>query len=143
VAPKRHVTEDRSVASIDVRTLTPADTTAIPQAFGALGWPGKTTGLYERYLADQAAGDRVVFVAVCTPTTPLPDGASPDGASPGGAPRDGAPRDGASRDGAPRDGASGGAALDDVAPGDPAPGGGGRGFSRDATLLEARAYLRD
>jgi ribosomal protein S18 acetylase RimI-like enzyme len=51
------------VASIDVRTLRQADTATIPPAFSALGWPGKTAELYERYLAGQTAGDRLVFVA--------------------------------------------------------------------------------
>jgi ribosomal protein S18 acetylase RimI-like enzyme len=51
------------VASIDLRTLRHADTALIPPAFSALGWPGKTAELYERYLADQTAGDRLVFVA--------------------------------------------------------------------------------
>jgi GNAT superfamily N-acetyltransferase len=54
--------DDRPVR-IDIRALTTADTVAIPQAFDSLGWPGKTVALYERYLADQASGSRVVFVA--------------------------------------------------------------------------------
>jgi ribosomal protein S18 acetylase RimI-like enzyme len=55
--------DDRAVPAIDIRALTIADTVAIPRAFDALGWPGKTTALYERYLADQISGSRAVFVA--------------------------------------------------------------------------------
>jgi ribosomal protein S18 acetylase RimI-like enzyme len=61
------------VASTEVRRLTKADTTVLPQAFSALGWPGKTAELYERYLTDQAAGDRVVFVAEHAPADPAHD----------------------------------------------------------------------
>jgi ribosomal protein S18 acetylase RimI-like enzyme len=63
VALPSRVVDDRAVAAIDIRALTTADTVAIPRAFEALGWPGKTRALYERYLADQASGSRMVFVA--------------------------------------------------------------------------------
>jgi GNAT superfamily N-acetyltransferase len=43
--------------------LTPADIDEIVAAFAALGWPGKDRAQYERYVAEQAAGDRVVLVA--------------------------------------------------------------------------------
>ena len=62
------VVDDRAVATIDVRALTTADIVAIPRAFDALGWPGKTAALYERYLADQASGSRMVFVATSART---------------------------------------------------------------------------
>jgi ribosomal protein S18 acetylase RimI-like enzyme len=94
---RRPVTEDQSVASINVRTLRQADTATIPSAFSALGWPGKTAELYERYLADQTAGDRLVFVAEadvgtggnplsCASPSSSPRSASPSAASPSAAP---------------------------------------------------------
>jgi GNAT superfamily N-acetyltransferase len=43
--------------------LTPADIEEIVAAFAALGWPGKDRAQYQRYVAEQAAGDRVVLVA--------------------------------------------------------------------------------
>jgi ribosomal protein S18 acetylase RimI-like enzyme len=93
---RRPVTEDQSVASINVRTLRHADTATIPPAFSALGWPGKTAELYERYLADQTTGDRLVFVAEtdvgtggnplsCASPSSTPRSASPSAASPSAA----------------------------------------------------------
>jgi ribosomal protein S18 acetylase RimI-like enzyme len=63
VAPPDATGDDRAVVAIDVRALTTADTLAIPRAFEALGRPGKTVALYQRYLADQVSGSRLVFVA--------------------------------------------------------------------------------
>jgi GNAT superfamily N-acetyltransferase len=63
VAPPDAKGDDRVVVAIDIRALTTADTRAIPKAFEAIGWPGKTAALYEGYLADQASGSRLVFVA--------------------------------------------------------------------------------
>jgi GNAT superfamily N-acetyltransferase len=46
-----------------IGTLRPGDSEEIVAGFAALGWPGKDRPQYERYLAEQAAGDRVVLVA--------------------------------------------------------------------------------
>lgn len=45
-----------------IRLLEQQDIGAIAAAFAALGWP-KPAAQYERYLAEQAAGQRPVFVA--------------------------------------------------------------------------------
>jgi hypothetical protein len=39
------------------------DIDEIVAAFAALGWPGKDRAQYERYVAEQDAGDRVILVA--------------------------------------------------------------------------------
>ena len=46
------------VSGLEVRRLTAADPESIVAAFAALGWSGKTGGLYRRYLHEQT---RVVF----------------------------------------------------------------------------------
>ncbi|MEV6637543.1 GNAT family N-acetyltransferase [Actinoplanes sp. NPDC051470] len=43
--------------------LTSGDIDEIVAAFTVLGWPGKDRTQYERYLDEQAAGDRVILVA--------------------------------------------------------------------------------
>jgi hypothetical protein len=43
--------------------LTADDIDEIVAGFAALGWPGKDRAQYERYVTEQAAGDRVVLVA--------------------------------------------------------------------------------
>ena len=47
--------------SIDL--LAAGDIDEIVAAFAALRWPGKDRAQYQRYVAEQAAGDRVVLVA--------------------------------------------------------------------------------
>lgn len=51
--------------SLQLRALQADDVEPIVSAFAALGWPGKTHRLYEHYLAEQAAGNCVVLVALC------------------------------------------------------------------------------
>ncbi len=46
-----------------VRLLAHGDPARLATAFGAAGWPGKGVALYQRYLAEQASGQRVVWVA--------------------------------------------------------------------------------
>ncbi len=47
-----------------VRLLGPADPASLAAAFGAVGWPGRgSAALYRRYLGEQAAGQRVVWLA--------------------------------------------------------------------------------
>jgi GNAT superfamily N-acetyltransferase len=46
-----------------VRLLNAHDPVRLGTAFGALGWPGRTVARYERYLAEQQTGQRVVWVA--------------------------------------------------------------------------------
>lgn len=56
--------DHQAVSQVEIRPLTAADPFVITQAFAALGWPGKTIAHYRRYLDDQAAGTRAVFVAM-------------------------------------------------------------------------------
>ena len=49
--------------TFDIRLLIASDIQPIAAAFAALGWD-KPTSLYELYLAEQAAGERTVFVAL-------------------------------------------------------------------------------
>jgi GNAT superfamily N-acetyltransferase len=46
-----------------IRPLAPSDVDAIAAAFAAVRWPGKAVDLFQQYLAEQAAGDRVVLLA--------------------------------------------------------------------------------
>lgn len=46
-----------------VRLLNPQDPALLGTAFGGSGWPGKSASLYQRYLGEQAAGQRLVWVA--------------------------------------------------------------------------------
>lgn len=46
-----------------MRLLTTADAEPIAAAFAAIGWTGKTEAQYRRYVAEQEAGTRVVWVA--------------------------------------------------------------------------------
>src|SRR5690348_218613 len=46
-----------------VRALSPRDPSRLAAAFGAIGWSHKSASLYQRYLAEQVAGQRVVWVA--------------------------------------------------------------------------------
>jgi GNAT superfamily N-acetyltransferase len=46
-----------------VRPLTSRDPALLATAFGGAGWPGKSVALYQRYLGEQTAGQRVVWVA--------------------------------------------------------------------------------
>ena len=55
--------DHRPVDTVEIRLLEKADAVVIAEAFAALGWPGKTVAQYERYLADQEAGRRLIFVA--------------------------------------------------------------------------------
>jgi GNAT superfamily N-acetyltransferase len=48
---------------VRLRTLLTSDVEDLAGAFAAANWPGKTADLYTGYLADQAAGGRVVLVA--------------------------------------------------------------------------------
>jgi GNAT superfamily N-acetyltransferase len=48
--------------TIDIRPLKPGDPPVISAAFQAMGW-SKSVDQYERYLDDQAKGEREVFVA--------------------------------------------------------------------------------
>jgi GNAT superfamily N-acetyltransferase len=48
---------------VRIELLQPTDVDAMVAAFSALGWPGKDREQFERYLAEQAAGDRLVLVA--------------------------------------------------------------------------------
>jgi len=48
---------------MQIRTLIWSDVDSIAAAFAELGWPGKDAGLYRRYLDEQEAGERTVFVA--------------------------------------------------------------------------------
>jgi hypothetical protein len=43
--------------------LRASDIDEIVAAFAALGWPGKDREQYQRYVAEQDAGDRVILVA--------------------------------------------------------------------------------
>lgn len=51
------------VANVDIRPLQDADLEVIPPAFAAVAWPGKSVGQYQRYLREQAAGERLILVA--------------------------------------------------------------------------------
>jgi GNAT superfamily N-acetyltransferase len=46
-----------------LRALHPRDPARLAAAFGAIGWSHKSATLYQRYLAEQQAGQRVVWVA--------------------------------------------------------------------------------
>lgn len=46
-----------------IRLLSTRDPALLATAFGAAGWAGKNAALYQRYLGEQAAGQRVVWVA--------------------------------------------------------------------------------
>jgi GNAT superfamily N-acetyltransferase len=46
-----------------VRTLSSRDPAVLAAAFGSAGWAAKSAALYQRYLGEQAAGQRVVWVA--------------------------------------------------------------------------------
>jgi GNAT superfamily N-acetyltransferase len=46
-----------------IRLLGTPDPARLASTFGAAGWPGKSAALYQRYLGEQAAGQRVVWVA--------------------------------------------------------------------------------
>jgi GNAT superfamily N-acetyltransferase len=48
---------------LTIRPLAEPDVYTIAAAFAELGWPGKDTAQYRRYLAQQAAGERDVLVA--------------------------------------------------------------------------------
>jgi GNAT superfamily N-acetyltransferase len=48
---------------VSIALLQPTDLDEIVAAFSALGWPGKDRPQYERYLAEQVAGHRLVLVA--------------------------------------------------------------------------------
>ena len=63
IAAPDPVADHRPVDKVEIRSLERADAPVIAEAFAALGWPGKTVAQYERYLADQEAGRRLVFVA--------------------------------------------------------------------------------
>jgi GNAT superfamily N-acetyltransferase len=63
VAVSRTEVDHQTVENVDINRLTAADTEVIPKAFRMLGWPEKTDTQYRRYLDEQAAGDRAVFVA--------------------------------------------------------------------------------
>ncbi|MEM1095705.1 MAG: GNAT family N-acetyltransferase [Bacteroidota bacterium] len=52
---------------LTIRPLAAADPSRITAAFEALGWGNKPAALYERYLAEQAAGARHIFVAEIGP----------------------------------------------------------------------------
>jgi len=52
------------MATVDIRPLIDADVEVIPPAFAAVGWPGKASEQYQRYLREQAAGRRLVLVAL-------------------------------------------------------------------------------
>jgi GNAT superfamily N-acetyltransferase len=52
------------MAGVDIRPLKDADVDVIPPAFAAVDWPGKPAEQYQRYLREQAAGDRLVLVAL-------------------------------------------------------------------------------
>jgi len=47
---------------LHIRLLEPSDIPEIVAAFEAIGWD-KPTALYERYVAEQQSGERIVFVA--------------------------------------------------------------------------------
>lgn len=51
------------MANAIIRLLEPDDIQTIASAFGAIGW-NKPASEYQRYLADQQRGERVVLVAV-------------------------------------------------------------------------------
>ena len=51
------------MTALDIRPLGRPDLAVIPPAFAALGWPGKDTEQYERYLREQVSGERSVLVA--------------------------------------------------------------------------------
>jgi GNAT superfamily N-acetyltransferase len=63
VASIPEVSDHETVPAIELRPLTMADPARIAQAFAELGWPGKTVDQYRRYLDEQEAGTRAVFVA--------------------------------------------------------------------------------
>jgi GNAT superfamily N-acetyltransferase len=46
-----------------IRLLNRHDPARLATAFGAIGWTGKSVALYQRYLAEQDAGQRLVWVA--------------------------------------------------------------------------------
>jgi GNAT superfamily N-acetyltransferase len=46
-----------------IRTMVPADVDRLAAGFAAVGWPGKPTKLFQRYLDEQVAGQRAVWVA--------------------------------------------------------------------------------
>jgi GNAT superfamily N-acetyltransferase len=52
------------MATVDIRPLNDADVDVIPPAFAAVDWPGKPVEQYRRYLREQAAGERLVPVAL-------------------------------------------------------------------------------
>jgi GNAT superfamily N-acetyltransferase len=49
--------------NVAVRCLAHSDIAPIVAAFAAVAWPGKERAQYERYLAEQSAGERLVLVA--------------------------------------------------------------------------------
>jgi GNAT superfamily N-acetyltransferase len=53
----------RALAVVGVRLLGPRDPAVLATAFGSAGWAAKSAPLYQRYLSEQAAGQRVVWVA--------------------------------------------------------------------------------
>lgn len=63
VASIPEVSDHETVPGVELRPLTAADPTRMAQAFAELGWPGKTADQYQRYLDEQDAGTRAVFVA--------------------------------------------------------------------------------
>ncbi len=46
-----------------IRLLTARDPAPLAAAFGATGWHGRGVAMYQRYLGEQTAGQRVVWVA--------------------------------------------------------------------------------
>lgn len=46
-----------------IRPLNPADLPTLAAAFAAVCWPGKQPQLFQRYIAEQDRGERVVLVA--------------------------------------------------------------------------------
>jgi GNAT superfamily N-acetyltransferase len=52
------------MAGVQIRALTEADVSTIARAFEDAGWPGKNVDLYQRYVNEQGAGLRPVFLAI-------------------------------------------------------------------------------
>jgi hypothetical protein len=48
---------------VRIRPLQRSDVSGIAASFAALGWPGKQAQQYRRYLHEQVAGERMVWVA--------------------------------------------------------------------------------
>jgi GNAT superfamily N-acetyltransferase len=61
--PPVPVVDNLVVSTFEIRPLDATDAAPIARAFAAVGWPGKAIEQYQRYVDEQAANTRAVFVA--------------------------------------------------------------------------------